>query len=476
MNSINRLNEIACLLAGQVLCLAGGCVHSGPSITHLRQDLAAQTAAAAYREPAPVPGKLTLGEAKALALRDNPGLEALRARIESAEMRRRRAYATYFPQLDFSASASHTEESPGTSVFGGTTFTSQNEPFESYRTGLSLSWLLFDGLAREYNVLAARYGRQATEAARVDAQRVLAQSVAQLFFNALLAQKRAQIAQADQDFNQAFLEETRKRQEQGSATRSEVLNFQIRVDNARIASINARNDYAVACIVLAELMGYPGKELAPETTLVEPPLDIQPAGQLQEALATAIAARPDLARVMHELQAAEAAARARVGAFFPQWLVGLDWGYSDVKPYFSRFDQSLSWNTSLQWNLFSGGRDYYARREAQADARATRQELISRWQSVISETRQQIQSLETAAAKVAIQEEIIAATELIRQDVEKAYKAGQETLTRLNEAQRDLIVARENLAVDQIQYLLATENLAAAVGDNTRDLPALGQE
>jgi outer membrane protein len=56
----------------------------------------------------------------------------------------------------------------------------------------------------------------------------------------------------------------------------------------------------------------------------------------------------------------------------------------------------------------------------------------------------------------------LALTERIRDHVEKAYRAGVETLTRLNEAQTDLVRASGAEAASRINYLLALQQLDAA--------------
>jgi outer membrane protein len=57
---------------------------------------------------------------------------------------------------------------------------------------------------------------------------------------------------------------------------------------------------------------------------------------------------------------------------------------------------------------------------------------------------------------------VLALTTRIRDYVEKAYRAGAATLTRLNEAQTDLVRASGAEAASRINYLLALQQLNAA--------------
>jgi outer membrane protein TolC len=62
------------------------------------------------------------------------------------------------------------------------------------------------------------------------------------------------------------------------------------------------------------------------------------------------------------------------------------------------------------------------------------------------------------------QQQTLLLTAKIRDHIEKAYRAGVATLTRLNEAQTDLVRAAGAEAASRINYLLALQQLKAASG------------
>ncbi len=458
-----------CLLL--LMFLLTSCVPMRTEYADLRQTMLARTPELIENTPAPIPDQLTLIEAKRLALRDNPSLEALKYRIDAARNRYREAYTAYYPQLSAQLGARHYDRTPSTQIFGGTSFSSGSQGYETYDGSLTLSWLIFDGLTRDHAALAARYAVDAGTAAREDAQRLLAQAVARFFYSALLAQKRMQISIADQDFNQSFLDDTQKRRDQGAASRADVLNFRIRLDDARISYLDARNDYRIACIVLNELMGYPGAAINETITFIEPPpSEVQVPESLSESLSIALVKRPDLVELMADMKAAQALMRARRGLYLPRISTDATMIYSNPTADVSSDDIGLSWGVNATYDFLGSGAHYFAAQEAEALRAAANLDITSRWQAIVSDIRQQAQSLNNAREKSVIQQEILESTRTIRGDVENAYKAGQVSLTRLNEAQRDLIIADERYALDQIQVLLAGENLAAAIGINTAGL------
>ena len=95
---------------------------------------------------------------------------------------------------------------------------------------------------------------------------------------------------------------------------------------------------------------------------------------------------------------------------------------------------------------------------------AFKADLESSWQQVVSEIRQELINLENVRQRKALQVKITDNTRKIRDKEVKAFKAGTISLTRLNEVQRDLVVAEERLSQDEIEFLQVKENLRAAIG------------
>ena len=189
----------------QDLMLPG--VEPAPAPIIDKQDLptSAETAEEMAPAKAALPDSMSLLDAKRIALADNPDLRSIGHRITSAQARYRRALASYWPSLDLSAGAEHVHRVPQTQVFGGNTIDSGSDSYETYRATLTLSWLLFDGLAREYRVMQARYQETSLQASRADAQRLLCKAVSQSYLTALQARKSMEISRTDRTFNQRLL-------------------------------------------------------------------------------------------------------------------------------------------------------------------------------------------------------------------------------------------------------------------------------
>jgi len=186
---------------------------------------------------------LDLETAQQIALTDNPGLMATTERIEQASQQLQQAKASYYPTFGIEGAAAYNRLSKNyddvqSLLYGFKVDRDQQQ----YQLSLVAKWLFFDGFARKYNTLVARYGGQESELARRDAQRLLLQSVAESFFSAQLALYNITIAEANMDFNQQQLDEAQFKYDNGAGSLSEVLNFKIQITRAKTSLLTSKRD------------------------------------------------------------------------------------------------------------------------------------------------------------------------------------------------------------------------------------------
>ena len=423
----------------------------------------AEEAEADTREPLPSP--LSLPEAKRVALLDNPGLRAAATRVRAAAAVLGRARAAYSPTLSVGGEARYTRDTPSAGFGGG------RDPYESYSLSVRASWLVFDGFVRKFGVLAAQAGREETEAAVAEAQRLLLNGVSQAYHGALLAQESMLISRQDAGFNRQLTEETQKRFDAGAAARSEVLNFQIRTAQADSSFLAAERQSKVMRIVLAELLGIGTADLPAGLALEPIPADVAETETptLVVELQHALEHRPDLIELELSVQRLRARLGASKGAYWPQ--LAVEGVYGETRDDDLRFNDdrdAFSYvGLSATWELFSGGRRKHGVREAWSSLDGARQELEARRLAVVSDLRQQIETLRVARSELTLQESIHRMTEETRGLVRNEYLAGRSSLTRLNEAQTDLVRARGSLALARIRFRQAGEDVASTSG---RDL------
>ncbi len=418
--------------------------------------------------------ELDLHTAAKIALEKNPSLAAAAARVAQAREQVAQARARYWPTVDAEGAGARVdlsrndyEESLAMARLFDPSATI-DDPQYRYRAALTANWVLFDGFERKFANLSARYGEQRSEAARSDAQRLLLAAVASAFFQAQLSNEEIAIAEADEAFNEQQLVEAKARRRVGTGSLSDELNFQVRANSAKTSRIQAEVAYETNRIALAALLGLPGAAF-PEPVLLAP-LAEETAEEMsppepEPLVKLARGQRPDLIEADLALKQAEADIRRAQARFYPTVnLTGTVEGDRDEDLQYEGDDFGNAVSLNLKYNLFSGGGDSARHREARARKQEAEKIIEERVLEVSSEVRTSAARVASAQRQVALQRENAALVRRTRDLVEKEYNAGQASLVRLNEAQRDLTSALSRLALARAALRQSWFNLETDTG------------
>lgn len=417
---------------------------------------------------------LDLKTAGQITLAGNPSLAAAKARVRQAKERVLQARSAYWPQLDATASLSRVRLSDNAyqvnlksaRLFDPTS--TIDDPEDYYNAGLMATWVLFNGFERKFSNAAARYGKDQSESAQKDLKRLILSSVAGSYFAAQLALENIAIDRADEVFYNRQLMEAKARRRVGTGSLSDELNFKIRVNSARAKLLEAEKNYAAAMFGLAALLGIPDAtfpallklaRLEPETPeeMVPPDPD--------SLIAFACEHRPDIFQTDFALKQAGSEVEIARAKYFPtiNLSASLD-GDRTGNGNFEQDDFGSSVAIGLSYNLFSGGfnrANLSKAREKHVEAKKSLENIKI---SVTSEVRGSVANVELAQKQLVLQRSNAILVRQNRDLVEKEYKAGQGSLVRLNEAQRDLITARSRLAFALVSLRQSWYNLETDTG------------
>ncbi len=423
----------------------------------------------------PLPAVLDLKTAQRMALEANPSLGAARARAAQAQERVRQAWSRYLPRLEGSADAAHVRypENPGTAL-SLSTFSpitaglTPKDREDVYHAALNATLTLFDGFQREFALAASRFNEKGGQAAYREAQRLLLAAVADSYFAAQLAQERGVIAEADEAFNQRQLQDARAREALGAGSLSDVLNFQVQVNLARAQKISAAQEYRVALAGLAALMGLAEGTLD-ERTEVAPLGDVSDAllkrPSVADDIAYALEHRPDILQARFGFQAAQANVGSAKSRFAPSVnLFGTIEGSKANSARMTQDDFGSSVGIAVIVPLFSGGEDVFRVREAQHARREAEHKVQNASVDAVSQVHTAAAQILGAQEQLRLQEANAAIVRQTRDLVAKEYAAGQASLVRLTQAQRDLVQAQSQLAQARIFLENAWVHLHAATG------------
>jgi len=418
---------------------------------------------------------LDLDTSQRIALAENPSIAAAQDRVRQAMQRVKQAQATYWPTLDASASYSRVslpqssllrfQPSPG--IPGATP--GIDDPEDYFNLGLQANWLLFKGLGRKYANASARAVELGSQEAERDARRLLVASVANSFYRAQLAREETAIVEANEGFNRRQAEDAKARQRVGTGSLSDVLNFEVQVNAAKSDLINAKRSYEVAMFGLAALLGIPESRFPSDLELVR--LERETAEELvppapDDLIPYAKAHRADILRAEYAVERARQEIGLARASFFPAlgFYASLD-GERLGDASFEGDDFGDTLALSFSYNLFSGGLDAARFREAKARRDEEKKNLASLTNNVVSEVRTATVRVAAAQQELVLQRSNAALVRQNRDLVEKEYAAGQGSLVRLNEAQRDLVTAQARLALALVSLRLAWHNLRTTTGE-----------
>ena len=414
---------------------------------------------------------LDLETAQKIALADNPSLAAAAERVEQARQRVKQAKSLYYPTLALEGAAGTTRLSESY-TFNQSAQSGQqiDRDQERYQLSLVANWLVFDGFSRKFTNLLAEYGGEETEQARRDGQRILLQSVAESYYNAHLALYSITIAQANRDFNQQQLDEAQIRYEHGSSALSNVLNFKVQINKARTTLLTARRDYEIGLYGLAVLLGREDASLPEHIKLAE--LDMLEkesfyTAQVGDLVTTAMELRPDLQQGELRVKQGEAAIGSAEAPLYPTFgLQGSLNGERSEDAYLEQDDFGSTIALALSYNLYKGGYDKAKIVESKAAKREASRSFQQQKNLLHGEVRQSYANLKLAQEQLVLQRSTTDLVTQTRDLVQEGYNVGQESLVRLNEAQRDLVETQSNLALSLVGLYRFRYNLKTVTGES----------
>lgn len=486
---LNHRCGIVALLGALSAFVVGGCYSYTPPPAATQCDTYSQREKDERDDLFKDMKQLTRSDAQRIALKNNPTYIAAYHAVSAARMRYYQAWGAYSPTV----TASFTAQDRLGRYYNARTYTGtkgrvSTDNFTTSTT-VGATLLLFDGLAREFSLLAAKHSLEYQKTMEAEQCRTMMRAVAVAYNAVLLAIENRRIAEEDRKFQLSSLKDTRHKYDAGAVPLSDVLNFEILANKAEVKMIEAQYQYETAIFALAAMMGYPEGTLPKEVTF---PSDFKsdfgdlPAVEIY--LDAALSHRPDLKGYREQLKIARYQLYQTYSAYSPTvsafanfgfgtseshthtdgyWEGGTRYSHSDSRSYYNQ--PSFTYGVTADWTIFNGFKRYNTMREYQANLAAAEYSVAAQWFTVVSEVRAAYANYVQAVRQTRFYEKINSLSKQQRDLVDEEYRAGNAELTRLNEAQRDLVEAESYLASSYIAVQNAKAQLDSAVGANTAE-------
>jgi multidrug efflux system outer membrane protein len=394
------------------------------------------------------------------AVVQNKELEAARAGVLRARALRREAIAPFYPFMD----AELTRTRQGTSGATSETFSAGSRR-TIYDGSLNASWEidLFGGTRRTEEAEQARL--QGTLDERRGVLLAVLAETARNYYDVRGLQKRIAITQKNIDVQEQTYQLVENLAVVGEASEFDLSRArgQLQLNQSRLPDLDA--DMKAGIYRLSVLLGQPPEALLKEmqtTKLLPAPPDVVPVGLRSDILRR----RPDVRAAEQQLAAAVAEIGVATAELFPQFFLTGSAGrsasvFSDL---FDPISNTFSFGQLLRWPIFEGGaiRARIKVREAEA------QQAVALYEQAVLDSLADAESaLIRYAHKLETRNRLQSAVESRQHAVRLSgalFNAGEENFLAVLDAERELIIAEDQLVVSETDTLLNLVSLYTALG------------
>ena len=190
----------------------------------------------------------SLDEAIQFGLTHEPGLLSLEKSVISSQRNVKSRYMDYLPSLSLSYNFNRFK---GTQAYPTTFDYSSNT--KTY--GFSISWNIFDGFLREYNLKSAKVTLNNSRARFAEWRNMVTRDVKSAHSEIEQQRLSQQVAEDNVNASQEDLKITQEKYNLGAATILDLLNAQVSVKQAQVSKIQADFDLKLAIAKLENAMG-----------------------------------------------------------------------------------------------------------------------------------------------------------------------------------------------------------------------------
>lgn len=402
---------------------------------------------------------LTLGDAVALALENDPGTAAAwaAARSEAANWAGTLG-SLWLPDLSLNAAATRLWSFPD-----GFDSRQARDSLTVTRAEAGLSFLLFDFGGRASSTAMAREALLAADWTHNQAIQNAVLETETAFFNycasrSLLEANRTSLAEAEEHLRAA-----EEKHRVGLATLADALQARTAHSEARLAVLETEGLVRITRGGLADAMGFPANAFQ-DIDAVDPGPPAPGAGRTVDSLVTrALAERPDLQAVRAAGRAASAASDAALSRMMPTLSLAAAASRSRVDGIPGHRDDA-SGRLILQIPLFGGFSRQADWAAARASAEAALERVRSAEQSVILQVVEAHSDWLTAEGRLQAAEDLVAAAEQSEAVAAGRYREGAGSMLDLLTAQRALASARAEKINARLGWYTALARLSHAAG------------
>jgi outer membrane protein len=404
---------------------------------------------------APVPGQspsLTLRQAEALAIKNNPQISSARLQALAAQQVVREVRSNYWPTAVGNLTAVDSKDN--SRITAG----ALNNPiiYERGAGGVNVSQQITDFGRTANLVSSAGLNAKAQEQSSLATRQQILLATDQSFYNVLQARAVLRVAEQTVTNRQDVVDQVQALTKSNLKSDLDLSFAQVNFAQARLLRLDAENNEKVAQATLAAILGYSNaQEFDPveETGALDaPPTD------LDTLVQQGIDSRPELRSADYQYQAAEKFMHAERDAFLPTLSAQASVGGTPFR------DQTLGpWygaaGVNLQIPIFNGFLFSARAKEADLRAQSVQQRRVDLRNSVARDIRASWLNAKTAYDRLDVTNQLLKQANLALDLSQTRYKLGLGSIVELSQAQLQQTQADISQAQASYEYRLALDVL-----------------
>ncbi|MEM6766389.1 MAG: TolC family protein [Bacteroidota bacterium] len=409
---------------------------------------------------------LNLGDAIALALNNNYGIQVARYDVEISENNATAGNAGLLPRLDFSAGANFTENNQEV-IFASPEFPPVDTiaSNESQNAGLTLSYRVFDGLG---NVNNFKVFKSQAALSRAQLRSVVEANLTQVinaYYQIARLEGNYRILTQTMSISRERLSRVMDQQEFGAANKLAVLNAEVdfNTDSVNMATAfvnldNARRELSVL-VGIDPIRRYG----------VEAEVSFQTDYALDAVLADAEQNNANMEVASKNLYLAELNYKVSQSSFFPTLDLNASYNYSNLENGPGNLlaqQTALGWTVgaSLNFTIFDGFRKRTQSQNAKIQVESTRSRMEETQATLRKDVLNAYYSFVNSLRILVLEQKSLEAAELNFERTREVFKLGQGTATQFREAQLNLQRVKNRLNDLQYDVKLAETELQRLSG------------
>jgi len=401
---------------------------------------------------------LTIEEAEAMAIRDNPQITVGKLHALEAREFVREARSALMPQVNMSVTA--VDSNPGSRIAAG--YLTNPALYPRAAAGVSVSQLITDFGRTSNLVSSSQFQAKAEDENAVATRQQVILAVDQAFYNVLETKALRKVANDTVKARQDLVDQIQALTNAKLRSQIDLSFSKVDLARAKLLMLESENSYDASLSTLSAILGYPQTQ---DFTVVEsgPTTVSPPATDPLPLIQQAMQQRPELLALQNEVTSAEKFARAEHDLWWPTVNAMGTTGLAPV-----RDDHISSWYGGVGVNInipvFNGFLFNARAKGAELETEVKRKRLQDLQDNVARDVRNSWLDTSKAYERLAVTKQLREQAELSLELAEARYKLGLGTIVEFSQAELQQTDAELQDTDAHYQYILSQILLAYETG------------